>query len=100
MKIEVGKTYIDAQSDIVRIISKYLVEGIEIFEDNDTGTYTIEGYYKSDTNHNFNLICEVNEDIYTAYKQDLITKKEFLNKHFELYSGMTFEQYNAKNQIN
>lgn len=100
MRIEVGKKYIDAQSDIVTIVSKYPFEGIETFEDSATGKYTIEGYFKGDINHNFNLICEVNEDIYTTYKQDLITKKEFLNKHFELYSGTTLEQYNAKNQDN
>lgn len=98
MLIEVGKKYIDASGNIVELL-EYTTKSDYPFEDTQDGQYDLKGKYYGYVNHRFNLICEVNEDIYTAYKQDLITKKEFLNKHFELYGGMTLEEYNvnAKN---
>lgn len=99
MKIEVGKKYINASGKIVKIADE--IKGINYpMRDSNINGYTKDGKYKIIDIHKCDLICEVNEDIYTAFKQDLITKEEFLNKHFELYSGMTLEEYNAKNQNN
>lgn len=97
MRIEVGKKYINASGAVDCIIG---MNNFPKFYEGKIKDYNENG--KIDTYEVLpeDLICEVNEDIYTAYKQDLITKKEFLNKHFEIYSGMTIEQYNAKNQDN
>lgn len=90
MRIEVGEKYINANGEVDCIIA------FNNFFEGRFGDYNESG--KIDTYEVLpeDLICEVNEDIYIAYKQDLITKKEFLNKHFELYGGMTIEQYNAR----
>ena len=87
MKIEVGKRYINANGQIIEIVKFNNNENL-IYSYGDTKEefYTNNGMYSFINQTKKDLICEVNEDIYTAYKQDLITKKEFLNKHFELYS--------------
>ena len=91
MKIEVGKKYIDARGEV-----------IEIVHDDESENYPLrseEEYYQRNGSFQSiqdirDLICEVIEDLYLSYKQDSITKHEFLNHHFELYSGITLEQYN------
>lgn len=100
MMIEVGKKYINASGEVVTIIEEDKESIDYCICDINLDWYTDNGDYQIGEKNNKDLICEVNEDIYTAYKQDLITKEEFLNKHFELYAGMTLEQYNAKNQDN
>lgn len=94
MRIEVGKKYINAIGDIAEIITYDKVSSYP-YGDNQGIDYTISGnIWRSKKPHEKDLICEVNEDLYTAYEQDLITEYEFLNKHFELYSGVTLERYN------
>jgi len=94
MKIEVGKKYINAIGDITKIVT-YDRNSNYPYDDSESNCYVESGnIWKNKTPHDKDLICEVNEDLYTAYKQDLITEYEFLNKHFELYSGVTLEQYN------
>lgn len=98
MKIEVGKKYTNAEGNIITIVKDDDSDLFPMISSNGS-YYEKNGNFDVDE-HKQDVICEVNEDIYTAFKQDLITKKEFLNKHFELYSGTTLEQYNAKNQDN
>lgn len=101
MKIEVGKKYINANGEVVTIIEEDKESIDYCICDINLNWYANDGIYQIGEESKYDLICEVNKDIYTAFKQDLITKKEFLNKHFELYGGMTIEQYNKrKNQVN
>lgn len=100
MIIKVDKKYIDASGDIVEIYRPFVMNfKLEYLGDNGS-LYSKNGICKLPKVEYYDLICEVDECIYMQYTHFLITGKEFLNKHFELYGGMTLEQYNAKNQDN
>ena len=90
MKIQIDKKYIDGYGDIIEIISTTKKDNYKFLSQYGT-SYTKEGFFyinnKSSEHIDHNLICEINETLYVAYKQDLITDYNFLLKHYLLYGG-------------
>ena len=85
MKIEVGKEYITASGNIVKIIEKdcnYLYP----YDSDTSNSYTEKGqclHYKNDKD---DLICEIVQSIYALYKSGIIDLKELIKQHIEYYT--------------
>ena len=87
MKIKIGKKYINGCGDIIEIISTITEDNYKFLSQYGTG-YTEEGFFNiNNKSSSRNLICEINETLYSQYKQDLITKYNFFLKHYLLYGG-------------
>ena len=87
MKIQIDKKYIDGYGDIIEIISTTTKDNYKFLSQYGT-SYTKEGFFDINSKSSrHNLICEINETLYVAYKQDLITKYNFFLKHYLLYGG-------------
>lgn len=93
MKIEVGKKYINAEGEVIKIINNnevnhpFILIG-EGLTSNFYASYSEEGKNKWDLEDwEFDLICLVDETLYEQYQQSLLTKKQFIQKHIELYTG-------------
>lgn len=87
MKIEVGKKYINAEGGIVEIIGIESEETDYKFIGDNNFHYLETGRFYEKNEVPFDLICLVNEPLYEQYQQGLITKKQFIQKHIELYTG-------------
>ena len=93
MKIEVGKKYINAEGEVTKIINNNGVNHPFIFigeglTSNFYASYSEDGKNKWNLEDwEFDLICLVDEPLYEQYQQGLITKKQFIQKHIELYTG-------------
>lgn len=87
MKIEVGKKYINAEGDIIQIVGIDSNQGDYKFLDEDDCHYLESGGFNKHNEETFDLICLINEPLYEQYQQGLITKKQFIQKHIELYTG-------------
>ena len=87
MKTKIGKKYIDASGDIVKIVRKS--ENIDYdFVDDKCVYFTKDGYfYFSKIKSEYDLICEVNDLILHRYENEFITKYQFLMEHYILYGG-------------
>lgn len=86
MKIEVGNKYINAEGRIIDIISINNNDDY-IFVGHDNYNYLESGRFFKHREDSFDLICLVDETLYEQYQQSLLTKKQFIQKHIELYTG-------------
>ena len=85
MKIEVGKEYITASGNIVKVIEKDCNE-VYPYDSDVKKSYTEKGqyfYYKTDKD---DLICEIVPSIYALYKSGIIDLKELIKQHIEYYT--------------
>ena len=85
MKIEVGKEYITASGNIVKIIGKDCNE-VYPYDGDAYNSYTEKGqrlHYKTDKD---DLICEIVQSIYALYKSGTIDLKELIKQHIEYYT--------------
>ena len=85
MKIEVGKEYITANGNIVKIITKDYNE-VYPYDGDARNSYTEKGqclHYKTDKD---DLICEIVPSIYALYKSGIIDLKELIKQHIEYYT--------------
>ena len=85
MKIEVGKEYITASGNIVKIIEKDYNE-VYPYDGDTKKSYTEKGqclHYKTDKD---DLICEIVQSIYALYKGGIIDLKELIKQHIEYYT--------------
>ena len=85
MKIEVGKEYITASGNIVKIIKKDYNE-VYPYDGNTNNSYTEKGqclHYKTDKD---DLICEIIQYIYIQYICGRIDLKELIKQHIEYYT--------------
>lgn len=87
MKIEVGKKYINAEGRIINIVGINNNEDDYKFVGHDNYNYLESGRFFKHRTDTFDLICLVDETLYEQYQQNLITKKKFIQKHIELYTG-------------
>ena len=92
MKIEVGKSYINA-SGVMMYICGYIPTSTFSYKSSGNSTYTDEGYYNIFHISKNDLICEVVPEIYQAYKEgDYDSYKDFLIALYEYHSGKKYEQ--------
>ena len=85
MKIEVGKKYITASGDIVKIIGEDYNE-VYPYDGDANNSYTEKGkclHYATDKD---DLICEIVQSIYALYKSGIIDLKELIKQHIEYYT--------------
>ena len=85
MKIEVGKEYITASGNIIKIIEKDYNE-VYPYNGDTNNSYTEKGqflHYRTDKD---DLICEIVQSIYALYKSGIIDLKELIKKHIEYYT--------------
>lgn len=87
MLIEVGKKYINAVGKIIQITKKDTIDEDYPFLDDNGEWYMENGLYQYGTKCNFDLICLVDDSLLKQYEANEITKKEFIAKHIELYTG-------------
>lgn len=81
MKIEVGKSYINARGDIVKILEKQLDTVYPyICEDY---SYTPQGIRIIWESSPYDLICEVVPYLYEQYISGYISQREFIEKHIK-----------------
>jgi hypothetical protein len=85
MEIEKHKYYINAGGDIVFIKYHFRNSLYYPFGDGNivyskSGRYDIAKETKSD------LICEVNPELLTMFNNNVITKKQFILEHINLYT--------------
>lgn len=81
MRIEIGKKYIDASGDIVKIVRESEDINYE-FVDDKCVYFTKDGYYySSKTTSEYDLICEVDDSIMLIYNY------EFILAHYIKYGG-------------
>lgn len=93
MKIEVGKSYINAKGDVVKIIRNNAAHPYPYICEHYS--YTEGGIRINNQQCSQDLICEVVPEIYEAYKNGWYeTYKDFLITHYEYYSGKKYEQTN------
>lgn len=85
MLIEVGQKYINASGDIRKIEGTTKSNGYP-FKDFFGNAYAKDGKY-APTPNDRDLICLVDENLLKQYEAKEITKKEFIAKHIELYTG-------------
>ena len=91
MKIEVGKSYINAEGDVVRIIDSQLNEIYPYLS--DLYSYTTSGIRFFGQESPQDLICEVVPEIYEAYTLGYILSQEaFIEKHIKYWTE--YEQTN------
>ena len=84
MKIEVGKSYINARGDIVKILEKQLDPVYPyICEDY---SYTPQGERIIGQETPYDLICEVVPTLHEQYICGCISQKEFIEKHIEYWT--------------
>ena len=95
MKIEVGKSYINAKGDI-RYINGYIPTDIFPYKSSSGDSFSKDGLFRVITKLcKDDLICEVVPEIYEEYKSSLnYSLKDFLIAHYEYYSGKKYEQTN------
>ena len=88
MKIQIGKKYIDAYGNIVKIVRES--EDIDYdFVDDKCIYFTKDGYYyySDKRKSKYDLICEIDESILKEYKNKIISKYEFILQHYMKYVG-------------
>lgn len=87
MLIEVGQKYINARCEIIEIVSE--TKGLTYpFLDNTLNeTYTKNGLAYENYINDEDLICLVDKNLLKQYEANEITKREFIAKHIELYTG-------------
>ena len=82
MKIEVGKSYINAEGDVVKILK---VWNIMIYPYTCRGySYTVQGRRIIGQESPQDLICEVVPEIYEAYTLGyILSQREFIEQHIK-----------------
>ena len=92
MKIEVGKSYINAKGDVVKILK--LWNTIAYPYSCSKHSYTIQGRRIISQESPQDLICEVVPEIYERYTcmEYILTQKEFIEKHIKYWTE--YEQTN------
>ena len=90
MKIEVGKSYINAIAEVTTILDVRPLYSYPFIC--KSFSYTKDGYKIQNKITSEDLICEVVEDIYDDYALGYITQKEFIEKHIEYWTK--YEQTN------
>ena len=92
MKIEVGKSYINAESDVVKILKLWNIEAAYPYSCREY-SYTIQGRRLISQESPQDLICEVVPEIYEAYTLGYIpTQEAFIEKHIKYWTE--YEQTN------
>ena len=91
MKIEVGKSYINAEGDVVRILK--LRNIIAYPYSCSEHSYTIQGRRIISQESPQDLICEVVPEIYERYNLGyILSQREFIEKHIKYWTE--YEQTN------
>lgn len=85
MEIEVGKEYITADGNIVKVINKNVDCWYPYFTNIDL-TYNKDGKYWNTGTSKRDLICEVVPSIYALYSSGIIDLKELIKQHIEYYT--------------
>ena len=85
MEIEIGKEYITASGDIVKITTK---DDDEVFpyDCNMKHSYTKDGNIYQYRKTKDDLICEIIPSIYALYISGIIDLKELIKQHIEYYT--------------
>lgn len=86
MLIELGQKYINAVGEVVEIVSN--IKGLTYpFKSSKGYTHSKNGRIFKDIVKKQDLICLVDDNLLKQYEANEITKKEFIAKHIELYTG-------------
>ena len=85
MKIELGKSYINAMGKVVRIIDSQLNEIYPYLS--DLYSYTTSGIKLFGQESPQDLICEVVPEIYEAYTLGyILSQREFIEQHIKYWA--------------
>lgn len=86
MKIEVGKSYINAIGDTIYIGNFYKGHTYPFEDTQDENTYTSDGKFEEGKDSDYDLICEVVPTLHEQYICGCISQKEFIEKHIEYWT--------------
>ena len=83
MKIEVGKSYINASGDVIYIGNFYKGHTYPFEDTQDENTYTSDGKFEEHLVGVYDLICEVVPYLHEQYSCGYISQREFIEKHIK-----------------
>ena len=86
MIIKIEKKYINANGNIITITSKDITHTYQ-FTVSTGKLYTINGLLIACSKTTKDLICEIDESILKEYENKIISKYEFLLRHYLKYGG-------------